>query len=143
MAYEYPPIVRLAERLLLTIEEVVRQFPRYHKYTIGSELRQQAMSIMRLCHRAWHDKKQQSDWLKQLIWAIDDLKISLQLGKQIKAFKSFKQFEQLVLLIGELGKQSGGWYKQYHQKEQQTAPVMAQPRLKTLSTHTSSVGEQP
>jgi hypothetical protein len=28
-----PPIVRTANRLLVVTEEVVRRFPRYHKYT--------------------------------------------------------------------------------------------------------------
>ena len=45
------PIWRDANRLLLSVERVVRRFPRYHKYTLGSELRQQAMLICRLIRR--------------------------------------------------------------------------------------------
>ncbi len=33
------PIWRDANRLLVMIEKVVRDFPRYHKYIIGSEMR--------------------------------------------------------------------------------------------------------
>ena len=81
------------------------------------------MRIARLSHRAWHDNAGQGDWLKQLVWAVDDLKISLQLGMRIKAFSSFHQFEQLALLTGELGKQSGGWYRQYLKGQQASALV--------------------
>jgi len=33
------PVWRDATRLLLEIEQAVREFPRYHKYSIGSTLR--------------------------------------------------------------------------------------------------------
>lgn len=47
------PIWRDASALLLYIEQVVRYFPRYHKYTLGSEMRSQAMRICRLINRAF------------------------------------------------------------------------------------------
>ena len=42
MSFSLPPIVKAAERLLLEIEQAVRRFPRYHKYTHGTRLREQA-----------------------------------------------------------------------------------------------------
>ena len=39
------PIWCDANRLLLAIEQAVRQFPRYHKYILGTELRRQAMQV--------------------------------------------------------------------------------------------------
>lgn len=107
MSFELPPIVRLAERLLVDIEEAVRRFPRYHKYTHGSELRRQAMEVARLTHRAWRDRRRQAEWLNELVWAIDDLKLNLQLGQRIQAFSSFAQFEHLARLVRDLGKQAG------------------------------------
>jgi hypothetical protein len=53
MSYALPPIVKAAERLLLEIEQAVRRFPRYHKYTHGTRLRDQAMAVTQLAHRAW------------------------------------------------------------------------------------------
>lgn len=50
-----PPIARLAQRILADIENAVRRFPRYHKYTVGSDLRAQAMAVARCTHRAWRD----------------------------------------------------------------------------------------
>ena len=34
---DHLPIWRDANRLLVIIEEAVRHFPRYHKYTLGTE----------------------------------------------------------------------------------------------------------
>jgi hypothetical protein len=49
---QHLPIWRDANALLLAIEQAVQRFPRYHKYTLGSDLRRQAMGICRLVVRA-------------------------------------------------------------------------------------------
>ena len=136
MKQDYPPIVRLAERLVVALEECVRRFSRYHKYTLGTELRQQAHHVYRLAYKAWRDKAKQLDWLTQLVWAVDDLKLSLQLGQQLKAFASFGQFEQLAILAADMGKQTGGWYKQ-QVRGQKSAPSAEQARPQILSSHTT------
>jgi hypothetical protein len=42
---EHLPIWRDARRLLLEVEQAVRGFPRYHKYTVGTDLRRQAILV--------------------------------------------------------------------------------------------------
>jgi hypothetical protein len=118
MPFELPPIVKQAERLMLEIEIAVRNFPRYHKYAVGAELREQARLVVRLTHRAWRDRARQADWLSRLAFGVDDLKLSLQLAKQVQAFKSFAQFEMIARIAAELGRQCGGWIKQQHSKRQ-------------------------
>ena len=103
---------------MLEIEQAVRRFPRYHKYAHGAKLREQAMNIARLTHRAWRDQARREMWIVKLVWAVDDLKLSLQLGKEIEAFVSFAQFEMLARLAADLGKQCGGWRKQQHRDSQ-------------------------
>jgi hypothetical protein len=90
------PIWRDANRLLLAIEQAVRQFPRYHKYTLGTELRRQAMQVCRLIMRAADQRAEQARWLAQLVVAIDDLKLSVQLAKELEAFRNFKQFQTVA-----------------------------------------------
>lgn len=46
------------QRLLLHTEPMVRRFSRYHKYTVGTYLWQQAMAVMRTVHRAVYEKPQ-------------------------------------------------------------------------------------
>jgi hypothetical protein len=43
--YEHLPIYREAMRLAVHLENVVRGFARYHKYTLGSEMRSGAHEI--------------------------------------------------------------------------------------------------
>jgi len=47
-------------------------FARYHRYSIGADLRQQAMKVLRLVHRALREKSQQAKHVKSLVWALDD-----------------------------------------------------------------------
>lgn len=51
MSTNLPPIYRDCRRLLLLTEEVVRRFSRYHKYTVVTDLRQQASHVQAL---VWH-----------------------------------------------------------------------------------------
>jgi hypothetical protein len=110
-----PPIAKLSERLHLEIEQAVRRFPRYHRYQVGADLRRQVAEVRRLVDRAWRDRSRQLAWTEQLRWAIDELRLSLQLGSQLRAFSSFAVFESLILLTEDLGRQVGGWLKKQQQ----------------------------
>lgn len=106
-----PPILRLTERLAYECELAVKGFDRYHKYTLGTDIRQQAMQIWRLANRAWLAKHRQHDYLHQMSMAIDDIKLSFLLAKRLKVFASVAQFESLSLLAVDIGRQCGGWLK--------------------------------
>lgn len=106
---QHLPLWRDANALLLAIEQAVRHFPRYHKYTLGTDLRRQALGICRLVVRAYHDKPRQAQQVQRLILAIDDLKVLVQLGKELRAFQRFDEFETIARLAVSVGRQSGGW----------------------------------
>ncbi|MGH8476247.1 MAG: four helix bundle protein [Methylococcales bacterium] len=83
--YEHLPIWRDATRLLLVLEQSVKQFPRYHKVTMGSELRNQAMTVCRLVIRANNARQERSRSIGRLVLAVADLKVLIQLAKELKA----------------------------------------------------------
>ena len=95
----------------MQLEQSVRCFPRYHKYTLGSEIRGQAMNCMRLIQRAMHDKARQKEYVRSLVFAVDDLKLQLRLAKELNAFRDFGQFERAAQASVKVGKQAGGWLK--------------------------------
>ena len=107
-----PPLYRDLRRLTLLTEQLVRGFARYHKYTLGTELRQQSMRAWRLAHRAHFDPAGQARWVENLVWAVDDFKLSLQMAQELGAFRDFRQFEPVALLAVQIGKQCGGWHRQ-------------------------------
>ena len=147
MSFDLPPILKLAERLVVEIEQAVRSWPRYHKYTHGSTLRTQAIEVLQLANRAWRTRNQRSEWTGKLVWAVDDLKQSLQIGKHIKAFASFAQFEAIYQLAEELGKQCGAWHarqSEKHPKSQNAGAQNATPqRAQILSARAASTEANP
>ena len=50
--YEHLPIYKKALEVAVCFEKIVRNFSRYHKYTLGSELRTASRDIVRLMIRA-------------------------------------------------------------------------------------------
>ena len=133
MPFALPPIVKIAERLLVEIAQAVHGFSRSHKYVIGSDLRAQAMSVTRLAHRAWRDRSKQYEWTQKLVFAVDDLKLTLQLGSRVRAFRSFAQFEAIARTAADLGRQVGGWFKQQHPKSQNAGAMPPSQRAQILS----------
>ena len=123
MGAPLPPVYRDCRRLLLHTEVVVRRFSRYHKYTVGTDLRQQAFAVMRGVHQAVYDRAQQASHIQALVWRVDDYKLTLQLAIEVGAFMhgkggaqkpttpGFAAFETSPLLASQIGKQCGGWHK--------------------------------
>ena len=137
--HSLPPIAKLARRFLGEIERAVRGFPRYHKYTLGTDLRRQAMQLAVLCNRAWRDRGGVAHWVNRLVWAIDEIKIALQLGSEIRAFRSFGVFEQLIRTAEDLGRQAGGWKRPLQHPKGQNPTASGRPeRAQTLSAQTAS-----
>ncbi|HET6805646.1 MAG TPA: four helix bundle protein [Frateuria sp.] len=138
MSFNLPPAVRLAEGLARDIEQASALFPRRYRYTFGEKLRARMWAVLSTTNRAARDRARQAKWLEQLVWEVDELKLALQLGKQLRVFTSFGQFEKLARAAADLGRQVGGWRKQHH-PQGQSAPARAQgQRAKTLSTRAAS-----
>jgi uncharacterized membrane-anchored protein YjiN (DUF445 family) len=137
MSIDAPPIVKLTETVLVEVELAVRSFPRYHKYSVGADLRRDAREVARAAIRAWRDHEHRGDRLGELAAAIDDLKLTLQLAQRVEAFKSFKQFEALARTISNLGRQCGGWQRKHLKGQNRTATTPAG-RAQTLSARGAS-----
>ena len=50
--YEHLPIYKKAMDLTIYFEKIVRNFSRYHKYTLGSELREKSREVVELIIKA-------------------------------------------------------------------------------------------
>ncbi len=108
MRYDNLPIYKSALNLCVYVETIVKSFEKYHKYTIGEDLRSFSKELLFMIHRAniSNDKKV---LLENLRNRCEDLKMLINLTKELKAFKSFKQFENCSRYTIEVCKQSQGW----------------------------------
>jgi hypothetical protein len=128
-----PQIVRLAQRVGAAVENAVMRFPRYHKYSIGADLRTDGRLVIRSAVRAWRESQQRLERVREFAAAIDQLKDSMQLGKDVNAFGSFKEFEAVARLVNELGARCGGWLNSVARGQNGKASAPAQ-RAQILSS---------
>jgi len=108
--YEHLPIYKAAMDLGVYLEMMVHNFSRYHKYTIGQEIRNLAREIIKLIIRA-NSARDKSNILSELVTQCEILKTMLFFAKETKALQSFKAFQHASSLAVVLCKQSEGWLK--------------------------------
>ena len=111
MAYtEHLPIYKSAYDLCLWLEQVVRGFSRYHKYSLGSDLRDGARRVLKLVVRA-NARREKVPVLLELREELEELKVLLRLCHDAKGFPNFNSFEHAITRVVEIAKQNEGWLK--------------------------------
>ena len=103
------PIYRSAMELAVYIEQIVRGFERYHKYTMGVDLRVKSKEILFLISRANLNSATRVESLISLRDRCEEMKMLIELSKELKAFVSFRQFEYSALLSVTICKQAQAW----------------------------------
>lgn len=141
MSREVPPIAKQAMRVMVALEEATGRFSHRHKYRLGADLRDQAMHVARLVHRAWRNRDRQLEHVRDLAVAVDDLKLSMQLADSVQAFRSGNEFESVARLVSELGRQCGGWLKKLQSMGQNVTGNPPPQRAQTLSARDASLAE--
>ena len=76
-------MIKACERLLVDIEHAVRQFPRYHRYVVGADLRKAAAATYCTANRAWRDQAGRQQWVARLVWQVDEVRMYLQVAKMV------------------------------------------------------------
>jgi hypothetical protein len=106
------PIYKATLDYCVYIEVIVKGFDKYHKYTLGNDLRNHSKALLFLLHHAnrVNNKKEE---LKQLLRQCEENKMMLQLSKELKVFKSFKQFEHASKLAINICRQAQAWYNHF------------------------------
>ncbi|MGH2524304.1 MAG: four helix bundle protein [Anaerolineales bacterium] len=82
--YEHLPIYKQAMDLTIYCEQIVRNFSRYHKYTLGSELRQKSRAVVELIIKANSTVERLA--LLELRERLEGLKVLIWICKAVKAF---------------------------------------------------------
>ncbi len=102
------PIYKSSLELAVYMEQIVRGFEKYHKYTMGTDLRQKSKELL-FCVNAVNPSDNKVLALKKLRDVCEEMKVLLQLSKELKAFTSFKQFERSSLLAVSVCRQAQAW----------------------------------
>jgi hypothetical protein len=108
--YEHLPIYKQALDVAVHFEHVVAGFSRYHKYTLGTELRQQSRAVVAAIVKA-NAATDKRVHLLALRERLDELLITVRIAKEARAFKRFAAFEHAIGLIIQICRQNEGWLR--------------------------------
>lgn len=109
-AYEGLPIYRAATDLVVYFEVIVRSFSRYHKYTIGSEMRNLSYVIVDFIVEA-NFKINREENIKAALRELRKLKTRVKVCLEIKAFHNPNSFSAATRKIESISKQCEGWLR--------------------------------
>jgi len=114
--YEHLPIYKASFDLLVYFEKIVKNFSRYNKYTHGKALREISRKILMLIVRA-NNTYNKRPVLEEVRIKAEELKVSIRVCKEVKAFPNFNSFETAINMVVEIAKQNEGWMKSLSRKE--------------------------
>lgn len=108
--YEHLPIYRHSMAFAVYVETIVRNFSRYHKYSLGADLRFLAHQVIYLVIQA-NNQVDRLAILLELRDLFERLKVIIRLCKEVKAFKNSQSFIEGMTQIVNLSRQTEGWLK--------------------------------
>ena len=109
--YEHLPIYREAYDLTVHVEQVVRNFSRYHKYTLGTDLRNRMRGALEKIVEA-NNATDRVEYLKELRQQLEGLKVLCRLCHDSGAFGGgTKSYLHIAERLTNLARQNEGWLK--------------------------------
>jgi hypothetical protein len=109
--YEHLPIYREAYDLTVHVEKIVRNFSRYHKYTLGTELRNKTRAALETIIAA-NNREDKRELLMGLRHQLESLKVLCRLCHDAEAFGGgAKSYLYLAERLTGLARQNEGWLK--------------------------------
>ena len=101
------PVYKETYKLILLIFEISKDFPREYKYTLGQDMKHDALLLVRSIYRA-NRSESKKEHLEEFLDNFEILKLEIRLCVDMKILSIKKQSETAVLLES-IGKQITGW----------------------------------
>ncbi len=94
-------------KLILIIFEITKEFPREYKYTLGQDMKRDAIQLVRSIYRA-NKARDKREYLEAFLDDFEILKLEIRLCTDMKILAIRKQAE-ISLLMDGIGRQITGW----------------------------------
>ncbi|MEI6333291.1 MAG: four helix bundle protein [Methylococcaceae bacterium] len=101
------PVYRDTYKLILKIFELTKDFPKEYKYTLGQDMKRDALQLVRSIYRA-NKSAQKKEVLENFLDEFELVKLEIRLCVDLRVV-SFKKQAELTVLMDSIGKQVTGW----------------------------------
>ncbi len=113
--YGHLPIYKKALELVVFLENSVRGFSRYHKYSIGERLRGISWDLVTQIVRANNTPvKIRRDMLVKVRDKAEEINIAMAVARELQAFSNHNSYRQAARLSVDIARQSEGWLSKTH-----------------------------
>ncbi len=106
--YSQLPIYRDVYQLLIEIYQTTSKFPRDFKYTLGQDMKRDALMLFRDLYGANTSAEERRKHLDNFLTSFELLKTEIRLCVDLNVL-SIKKLAQLSLLMDNIAKQAQGW----------------------------------
>ncbi len=135
--YEHLPIFREVYDLTVHIEKIVRNFSRYHKYTLGTDLRNKSRGILEKIIEANNAREDRAAHLLGLRQELESFKLLARLCHESGGFASTRSYLHVAERITNIARQNEGWLKktrnqQSRQRRKQDGAKESEPQQAQL-----------
>ena len=103
------PAYRDTYKLILKIFEYTKDFPKEYKFTLGQDMKRDALQLVRSIYRA-NKYQQKKEHLDSFMDDFELLKLEIRLCTDMKILP-FKRQAELTIMMESIGKQITGWNK--------------------------------
>ena len=108
--YEHLPIYRAAFDLAVHVEKIVRGFSRYHKYSLGTELRERSRAILeRIMEANGTEEPARAPLLRGLRGDLETFKVLARLCHESGGFASTRAYLHVAEQVVGIARQNEGW----------------------------------
>jgi hypothetical protein len=107
-SYDNLPLYKATFDLAVYFEKIVKHFDRYHRFTLGQDLRNQSRLIAKQVMRI-HQTKCKSD-ANELLAQLEELKLIIRLSKEAKAFHNTNSYGYASQLLANICRQAESWH---------------------------------
>jgi len=105
-------IFQKAYDFLLWIKPTVQRFAKVHKYSLGIQLENEAIKLLKQIVRANLQRGSKKKDIEECFVHYETVKILIRLSRKFNLL-SKKQYEFAARELVEIGKLLGGWYKSF------------------------------
>lgn len=110
---EHLPVYHSVYQLICLIFKYTHDYPREYKYSLGQDMKRDAIILVRSIYRANRSNEKQV-WLEEFLDSFEILKLEIRLSVDLRLL-SIRHQSELSILMESIGKQITGW-KKWQQK---------------------------
>lgn len=103
------PIFLSTYRLLVEIYKVTATFPREAKFSLGQDMKHDAMDLLRYIFKANHHTDKRTD-LENFLGCFEMLQLQIRLARELNVL-SVRRLAHLALMMDDISKQARAWKK--------------------------------